>query len=187
MAKGKTSQELSKTPTGIQGLDEITGGGLPSGRPTLVCGSAGCGKTLLAMNFIVQGALKYDEPGVFMSFEENEEELRKNFASLGFDLNDLSARNKISLNHVRIERSEIEETGEYDLGGLFIRLGHADLLDLNTPKRGGVSVSNTISGMNRQAKGIINSSHRHLQVNYMTWGAHAFIRKSSASLNQGNC
>ncbi len=125
MAKGKTSQELSKTPTGIQGLDEITGGGLPSGRPTLVCGSAGCGKTLLAMNFIVQGALKYDEPGVFMSFEENEEELKKNFASLGFDLDDLSARKKVSLDYIHIERSEIEETGEYDLEGLFIRLEHA--------------------------------------------------------------
>ncbi len=126
MAKGKNSKdELAKTPTGIQGLDEITGGGLPAGRPTLICGGAGCGKTLIAMNFIVQGALRYNEPGVFMAFEENEEELAKNFASLGFDLKDLSARKKVSVDHVFIERSQIEETGEYDLEGLFIRLAHA--------------------------------------------------------------
>ncbi|MBP1714351.1 MAG: circadian clock kinase KaiC [Deltaproteobacteria bacterium] len=128
MAKGngKFSQaSLPKTPTGIPGLDEITGGGLPQGRPTLICGSAGCGKTLLAMHFLVQGVLQYHEPGVFMTFEENAEELKKNFASLGFDLNGLSARKKVLLDHVFIERSEIEETGEYDLEGLFIRLGHA--------------------------------------------------------------
>jgi circadian clock protein KaiC len=116
---------MEKTPTGIEGLDEITGGGLPKGRPTLVCGSAGCGKTLLAMHFLVRGAVQYGEPGVFMAFEENAEELKKNFASLGFDLNGLSARKKILIDHVFIERSEIEETGEYDLEGLFIRLGHA--------------------------------------------------------------
>ncbi len=126
MPKGKNLKTvLEKTATGIRGLDEITEGGLPKGRPTLVCGSAGCGKTLLAMNFIVQGALRYNEPGVFMSFEESEEDLKKNFASLGFDLNELSARKKVSLDYVHIERSEIEETGEYDLEGLFIRLGHA--------------------------------------------------------------
>jgi circadian clock protein KaiC len=116
---------LPKTPTGIQGLDEITGGGLPKGRPTLICGSAGCGKTLMAMHFLVHGALRYQEPGVFMTFEEKTEELKKNFASLGFDLNGLSARKKILLDHVFIERSEIEETGEYDLEGLFVRLGYA--------------------------------------------------------------
>ena len=116
---------LEKAPSGIAGLDEITNGGLPQGRPTLVCGSAGCGKTLLAMEFIVRGAVEYNEPGVFMAFEETEEELTKNVASLGFDLKDLSARKKVALDHVRIERSEIEETGEYDLEGLFIRLNHA--------------------------------------------------------------
>ncbi len=116
---------LDKCPTGIAGLDEVTGGGLPRGRSTLVCGAAGCGKTLLAMEFIVRGALEYNEPGVFMAFEESEEELTKNFASLGFDLRGLSVRKKISVDHVYIERSEIEETGEYDLEGLFIRLGHA--------------------------------------------------------------
>ena len=126
MAKATPSDlQLEKSPTGIGGLDEITGGGLPKGRPTLICGSAGCGKTLLAMEFVVRGALQYGEPGVFMAFEENAGELKKNFASLGFDLNALSARKKIAIDHVFIERSEIEETGEYDLEGLFVRLGHA--------------------------------------------------------------
>jgi circadian clock protein KaiC len=117
--------ELEKTPTGIKGLDEITNGGLPKGRPTLVCGAAGCGKTLLAMEFLVRGAVEFGEPGVFMAFEETEEELTKNVASMGFDLSRLVAAKKLSIDHVRIERSEIEETGEYDLEGLFIRLGHA--------------------------------------------------------------
>ena len=116
---------LAKTPTGIQGLDEITFGGLPKGRPTLICGSAGCGKTLLSMEFLVQGAERFNEPGVFMAFEETEEDLRKNVTSLGYDLKDLSDRKKLVVDHVHIERSEIEETGEYDLEGLFIRLGHA--------------------------------------------------------------
>jgi len=116
---------LQKSPTGIQGFDEITNGGLPAGRPTLVCGSAGCGKTLFGLEFLFRGATLYNEPGVFMSFEETNEELIKNVASLGFDLEDLIEHNKIVLDHVHIERSEIEETGEYDLEGLFIRLGYA--------------------------------------------------------------
>jgi circadian clock protein KaiC len=116
---------LLKTPTGIQGFDEITGGGLPTGRPTLICGGAGCGKTLFGMEFIVRGATQFDEPGVFMSFEETNEELIKNVASLGFDLEGLVKSKKIALDHVHIERSEIEETGEYDLEGLFVRLGYA--------------------------------------------------------------
>ncbi|MBT1072843.1 circadian clock protein KaiC [Pelotalea chapellei] len=116
---------LRKAPTGIKGLDEITGGGLPQGRPTLVCGGTGCGKTLLSMEFLVRGALQFDEPGVFMSFEEKSEDLAKNFASLGFDLDDLAARDKLTLDYVHIDKSEIEETGEYDLEGLFIRLGLA--------------------------------------------------------------
>jgi len=116
---------LQKCPTGIKGLDEITGGGLPVGRPTLVCGTAGCGKTILGMEFIVRGAVQFDEPGVFMSFEESGKELTKNVASLGFDLQDLMARNKLFIDHVHIERSEIQETGEYDLEGLFIRLDYA--------------------------------------------------------------
>jgi len=116
---------LSKSPTGITGLDEITGGGLPAGRPTLVCGSAGCGKTMLAVEFLVRGATQYGEPGVFMMFEESAADLTANVRSLGFDLDRLVKQKKIALDHVRIERSEIEETGEYDLEGLFIRLGHA--------------------------------------------------------------
>lgn len=116
---------LGKVPTGISGLDEITEGGLPRGRPALVCGSAGCGKTLLSVEFLVRGATTYNEPGVFVAFEETEEELAKNVASLGFDLKDLIARKKLLLDYVRVERSEIEETGEFDLEGLFVRLNHA--------------------------------------------------------------
>lgn len=123
---GKNQLEvLKKAPTGIKGLDELTGGGLPKGRPSLVCGSAGCGKTLLAMEFLVQGAVQFNEPGVFMAFEERTDELAQNFASLGHDLKKLAARKKLLLDFVHVERSEIEETGEYDLEGLFIRLGHA--------------------------------------------------------------
>ncbi|MEO6975821.1 MAG: circadian clock protein KaiC [Gallionella sp.] len=121
----KSRPQLPKSPTGIQGLDEITGGGLPKGRPTLVCGSAGCGKTLLAMEFLVRGATEYNEPGVFMAFEETAQDLTQNVASLGFDLKDLVARKKLVLDYVYIERSEIEASGEYDLEGLFIRLGAA--------------------------------------------------------------
>ena len=116
---------LSKVLTGIQGLDEITEGGLPQGRPTLVCGSAGSGKTLLSMEFLVRGAMECNEPGVFMAFEETDEELTKNVRSLGFDLDALVADKKLRLDYVRVERSEIEETGEYDLEGLFVRLGYA--------------------------------------------------------------
>ena len=116
---------LSKVLTGIQGLDEITEGGLPQGRPTLVCGSAGCGKTLLSMEFLVRGTMEYNEPGVFMAFEETAEELAKNVRSLGFDLDRLVVDQKLRLDYVRVERSEIEETGEYDLEGLFVRLGYA--------------------------------------------------------------
>ena len=130
MARKKTGMVfpgpgLKKAATGIQGLDEITGGGFPQGRPTLICGSAGCGKTLLAMEFLVRGSQQYNEPGVFVAFEENAEELTKNVASLGFDLADLARKKKLLVDYVYIERSEIQETGEYDLEGLFIRLDHA--------------------------------------------------------------
>jgi circadian clock protein KaiC len=116
---------IEKVATGIAGFDEITGGGLPAGRPTLVCGGPGCGKTLFAMQFLVSGATRFGEPGVFMSFEESSGELAKNVASLGFDLEDLEARNLIAMDTVVVERSEIEESGEYDLEGLFLRLDFA--------------------------------------------------------------
>jgi circadian clock protein KaiC len=116
---------LPKCPTGIQGLDEITDGGLPRGRPTLVCGGAGCGKTLLAAEFLVHGAVMFGEPGVFMSFEESESELKANVESLGFDFAGLVRRKKIVLDYVHIEPSEVQESGEYDLEGLFVRLNHA--------------------------------------------------------------
>ena len=125
VARTESLPTLAKAPTGIEGLDEITGGGLPAGRPTLVCGTAGCGKTMLSMEFLVRGATQFGEPGVFMMFEENAAEIAANVRSLGFDLEKLVADNKIALDHVHIERSEIEETGEYNLDGLFIRLGHA--------------------------------------------------------------
>lgn len=116
---------VPKAPTGIQGLDEITGGGLPRGRPTLICGGPGCGKTILSMEFLMNGARQFGEPGVFLSFEETVEDLTLNFASLGFDPRPLSARKKLLLDYVRVESNEIQETGAYDLDGLFIRLAHA--------------------------------------------------------------
>ena len=116
---------LQKERTGIPGFDEVTQGGVPKGRPTLICGSAGAGKTLFAMEFLVRGATQFNEPGVFISFEESDEELATNVASLNFDLNELVAQKKLVLDYVFIERSEIEETGEYDLEGLFLRLDHA--------------------------------------------------------------
>jgi circadian clock protein KaiC len=119
------SDVLERCPTGIKGLDEVTEGGLPRGRPTLVAGHAGCGKTLLAMEFLARGARQYGEPGVFVSFEEDQQDLFKNFRSLGFDLRDLVARKLLAIDWVRVERSEIQETGEYDLEGLFVRIGAA--------------------------------------------------------------
>ena len=116
---------IQKTPTGIEGLDEITAGGLPTGRTSLICGSAGSGKTVMALEFLVHGARDFNEPGVFMAFEETERELTQNIASFGYDLEELEKAGKIAIDHVFIERSEIEETGEYDLEGLFIRLESA--------------------------------------------------------------
>lgn len=123
--KDTESIVLHKTPTGIAGLDDITFGGLPKGRPTLIAGNAGSGKTMMAMEFIVRGATEFDEPGVFVAFEETPKDLAENFASRGYNLKDLQEQNKIAIDYVYIERSEIEETGEYDLEGLFIRLGHS--------------------------------------------------------------
>jgi circadian clock protein KaiC len=123
--RNSANRGLPKAPTGIEGLDEITGGGLPRGRPTLVCGSAGCGKTLLGMEFLVRGAVQYGEPGVFIAFEESAAELTQNVRSLGFDVDKLIEQKMMVVDFVRVERSEIEETGEYDLEGLFVRLAYA--------------------------------------------------------------
>lgn len=150
---------LPKAPTGITGLDEITGGGLPKGRPTLICGSAGCGKTLFSMEFIVRGAMQFGEPGVFMTFEEKTDELVMNVASLGFDLRQLQADKLVRLDYVHVERQEIEETGEYDLEGLFIRLDYA--IDSIKAKRVVLDTIETLfSGLTNQ--GILRAEIRRL-------------------------
>src|ERR1700722_18337349 len=164
--KKKTSQEttpvtrkLPKAPTGIQGLDEITGGGFPAGRPTLICGSAGAGKTLLSMEFLVRGAIQYNEPGVFMAFEETAAELTQNVRSLGFDLDEFVKEKKLAIDYVRIERSEIDETGDYDLEGLFIRLGAA--IDGTGAKRVVLdTIENLFAGLQNQ--GILRAELRRL-------------------------
>lgn len=121
----RSPPQLAKCPTGIQGLDEVTLGGVPQGRPTLICGSAGCGKTLFAIEFLIRGAQCFNEPGVFMSFEETSEELDQNVRSLGFNLAEMVEQKQLVLDYVRVEPDEIEETGEYDLEGLFVRLEYA--------------------------------------------------------------
>lgn len=123
--RSSSKESLEKVLTGIEGLDEITFGGLPRSRATLVCGGPGCGKTLLAMEFVIHGATKYNEPGVFVGFEETEEELSQNFLSLGFHLDELKKAKKLCVEHIHVDRSEIEETGDYNLDGLFIRLENA--------------------------------------------------------------
>jgi circadian clock protein KaiC len=158
-SNGSNSRRLPKAATGIQGLDEITGGGLPRGRPTLICGGAGCGKTLLALEFLVRGAVEYNEPGVFMAFEENAEELTQNVRSLGFDLDQLVKKKKLVLDFVRVERSEIDETGDYDLEGLFIRIGSA--IDAIGAKRVALDTLETLfSGL--QNEGILRAELRRL-------------------------
>lgn len=153
------AKHLGKSPTGIIGLDEITLGGLPHGRPTLVCGGPGCGKTLLAIEFIVNGILQYDEPGVIVAFEEKADELATNVASLGFDLDKLQKEKKLKIDYVHIDKSEIEETGEYDLGGLFVRLGYA--IDSLKAKRVVLdTIENLFSGLSNPA--ILRSEIRRL-------------------------
>jgi circadian clock protein KaiC len=148
--KQVVQKSLLKTPTGITGMDEITGGGLPKGRPSLICGAAGSGKTLFSIEFIVRGAMQFKEPGVFMAFEEKADELAMNVASLGFDLAKLQREKMIKVDHVHIDRSEIEETGEYDLDGLFIRLGHA--IDSIGAKRVVLdTIENLFAGLSNQA------------------------------------
>src|SRR5579864_1166323 len=157
--KDKESLRLPKAPTGIQGLDEITAGGFPRGRPTLICGSAGAGKTLLAMEFLVRGATEYNEAGVFMAFEETAPELTQNVRSLGFDLDELVKEKKLLIDYVRIERSEIDETGDYDLEGLFIRLGTA--IDAIGAKRVVLdTIENLFAGLQNQ--GILRAELRRL-------------------------
>jgi circadian clock protein KaiC len=157
--KSMTAATLPKAPTGIQGLDEITLGGFPRGRPTLICGSAGAGKTLLAMEFLVCGAIEYNEPGVFMAFEETAAELAQNVRSLGFDLDELAKEKKLVVDYVRIERSEIDETGDYDLEGLFIRLGTA--IDAIGAKRVVLdTIENLFAGLQNQ--GILRAELRRL-------------------------
>jgi len=150
---------LPKTHTGINGLDEITLGGLPTGRPTLICGGTGCGKTLFSLEFLIRGAQEYNEPGVFMAFEEKPQELAMNVASLGFDLEKLQEEKKIKIDYVHIDRSEIEETGEYDLEGLFIRLGYA--IDTIGAKRVVLdTIENLFGGLTDQ--GILRAELRRL-------------------------
>jgi circadian clock protein KaiC len=152
-------KSIQKVRTGINGLDEITGGGLPQGRPTLVCGGPGCGKTLMAIEFVVKGAKLYNEPGVFIAFEEKAKELTANVASLGFDLEKLQKNKKLWLDYVHIDRSEIEETGEYDLDGLFIRLGHA--IDSIGAKRVVLdTIENLFAGLTNQ--GVLRAELRRL-------------------------
>ena len=124
-SKKEVLPRLPKAPTGITGFDEVTEGGVPAGRPTLICGTAGCGKSLFATEFLIRGILEFGEPGVLMTFEETAEDIRKNVASLGFNVDKLVAQKKLYIDHVHVERAEIDENGEYDLEGLFVRLGHA--------------------------------------------------------------
>jgi circadian clock protein KaiC len=148
-----------KTPTGVEGLDEITEGGFPTGRPTLICGGAGCGKTLLSMQFLIKGITDFDEPGVFMSFEEPSDDLSLNFKSLGFDLEKLKSEKKLVVDYVRVEKSEIEEAGEYDLDGLFIRLAYA--IDSIKAKRVVLdTLESLFSGLDNQ--GILRAELRRL-------------------------
>ncbi len=171
--KGKQDiARLPKTLTGIPGLDDITGGGLPTGRPTLICGEAGCGKTLLAIQFIVKGALNYDEPGVFVAFEEKADELAMNVASLGFDLDQLQKDKLLKLDYVHIDRTEIEETGEYDLEGLFIRIGYA--IDSIGAKRVVLdTIENLFGGLSNQS--ILRAELRRLFQWLKTKGVTAVI------------
>ncbi len=158
-ARDIEKRSLPKAPTGIEGLDDITRGGFPRGRPTLVCGSAGAGKTLLAMEFLIRGATEYNEPGVFMAFEETAPELTQNVRSLGFDLDELAEEKKLAIDFVRIERSEIDETGDYDLEGLFIRLGAA--IDAIGAKRVVLdTIENLFAGL--QNEGILRAELRRL-------------------------
>src|SRR4030088_835113 len=155
----KTHPQLLKAATGIDGLDAITEGGLPAGRPTLLCGSAGCGKTLFGVTFLVEGALRFDEPGVLMTFEERPEDIADNVGSLGYDLPTLIAAKKLMIDQVTIEPSEKAESGDYDLEGLFVRLGYA--IDAIGAKRVVLdTIENLFAGLPNQ--GILRAEFRRL-------------------------
>jgi circadian clock protein KaiC len=150
---------FEKVPSGIKGFDDITGGGLPKGRPALVSGGPGCGKTLFAMEFIARGITDYHEPGMFLAFEEKTGDLEKNFISMGFDLGKMVAEKKLALDNIYLDRSEIEETGEYNLEGLFIRLG--SLIDSVGAKRVAIDTLEALfSGFSNEA--ILRSELRRL-------------------------
>ncbi|MBD2346797.1 circadian clock protein KaiC [Anabaena subtropica] len=167
---------LAKCQTGIQGLDEITYGGLPQGRPVLLCGKAGCGKTLMAMEFLVRGATLFNEPGVFMAFEETAEELTQNVASLGWDLGELIKEKTLVVDHIQVERSQIQETGEYDLEALFIRLGYE--IDAIAAKRVVIDTLEVLFGGLDNAA-IVRSELRRLFLWLKTKGVTAIITSES--------
>lgn len=150
---------FAKSPTGIAGLDEVTNGGLPTGRPTLLCGFAGSGKTLFGMTFLYNGAVEFDEPGVFIAFEEQPDELIKNVGSLNYDVEALIADKKLAVDHIQLERNQIAESGEYDLEGLFIRIGYA--IDSIGAKRVVIDTIETLfGGLDNQA--VLRSELRRL-------------------------
>jgi len=161
MAKRTLANEfgLEKVPSGIMGLDAITDGGLPKGRPTLICGGAGCGKSLMGIEFLVRGALEHNESGVLMTFEETREDIRKNVASLGFDIEDLVRRKKLVVDHIKVDREEIDENGEYDLEGIFIRLGYA-IKQIGAKRVLLDTVESLFSGLSNQA--VLRSELRRL-------------------------
>src|SRR5882757_623015 len=154
--------QLFKAATGIDGLDAITEGGLPAGRPTLLCGAAGCGKTLFGVTFLVEGALRFDQAGVLMTFEERPEDISANVESLGYNLPALIDSKKLLIDQVKIERNENQESGDYDLEGLFVRLGYA--IDKIGAKRVVLdTIENLFAGLSDSA--ILRSELRRL----FTW------------------
>ncbi|MBD0269573.1 MAG: circadian clock protein KaiC [Cyanobacteria bacterium Co-bin8] len=168
-------RQLTKCPTGIRGLDEITYGGLPQGRPTLICGRAGCGKTLMAMEFLVRGA-EANEPGVFISLEESTDELAQNVASLGWDVDTLVAQKLLALDYIHIERTQIEETGDYDLEALFVRIGYA--IDRIQAKRVVIDTLETLFG-NLSDTALVRSELRRLFLWLKAKGVTAIITAES--------
>jgi circadian clock protein KaiC len=155
---GTSSTGLRKTPTGISGIDELTGGGLPQGRSTLVCGPAGCGKTLLAMEFLVRGFRNFDEPGVFLSFEETIDDLVTNFVSLGFDLTGAEDAGQLVIDHINVGRGEPNASGDWDLDGLFLRLAAA--IDTIGAKRVAIDTLENLFGAFPNAATLRSEMHR---------------------------